>query len=549
MKKIKTKQTKKDIKVLDKTIDVTRRAKNAYIRTKERSEQLGHNDDSNYVDYADDIVSDGAKNITRKGEHTAERYGKKAIEIIKNRKAQDIDIPWSDTHNADSVHQPSQSEAKEVVKRNAARTEEQQTVQQSYAPAKVKDAAEQKSSQLLSNQTSAQNSSQIRAKETVSRKFTLSKPSEAGKRRFVQSKANQGLTQANSTPAANRNAIQTQIRQTSEQIIAHSPQHPVSRPTGNVLARKLYTSGKTGHTVKQSSKTGVKTIKEGSKGTVKTVKKSVKTAKRTAKNVIKTSQAAVKTAVKTAQATRRAVQTARSAARAAAFTAKMTVKAMIAAIKTIILAVKGTIALIAAGGWIVLVIILVICLAGFLLGSAFGVFFSNESPGENMPTMTEVVGQLNEEFYAKIEQIKAENSHDTIKLSSNSGNSTTISNWREILPVYAVKTATDPDNGMDVATLDDTKVGIIRSIFWDMNQINYWIETIEHEETVTTEDENSNEIEETVTTTETILHIDLISKTHVDMVAEYDFNSRQIELLNELMEDKYQPLFIQLIEG
>ena len=49
MKEIKTKQTKKDIKVLDKTTDVTRRAKNAYIRTKERSEQLGQNDDSNYV--------------------------------------------------------------------------------------------------------------------------------------------------------------------------------------------------------------------------------------------------------------------------------------------------------------------------------------------------------------------------------------------------------------------------------------------------------------------------------------------------------------------
>jgi hypothetical protein len=222
---------------------------------------------------------------------------------------------------------------------------------------------------------------------------------------------------------------------------------------------------------------------------------------------------------------------------------------MIAAIKAIILAVKGTIALIAAGGWVVLVIVLVICLAGFLLGSVFGVFFSNESPGENMPTMTEVVQQLNEEYYSRIEQIKAENPHDTLELSSNSGSSTTVNNWREILPVYAVKTATDPDNGMDVATLDDTKVGILRSIFWDMNQINYWIETIEHEETIITKDEDGNEVEETITTTETILHIDLISKSHVDMIAEYHFNSEQIKLLNELMEDEYQQLFVQLIEG
>ena len=82
-----------------------------------------------------------------------------------------------------------------------------------------------------------------------------------------------------------------------------------------------------------------------------------------------------------------------------------------------------------------------------------------------------------------------------------------------------------------------------------MNHVNYWIETIEHEETVTTEDEDGNEVEETITTIETILHIDLISKTHVDMIVEYHFNSEQIELLSELMQDEYQQLFTQLIEG
>ena len=549
MKEIKTKQTKKDIKVLDKTTDVTRRTKNAYIRTKERSEQLGQNDDSNYVDYAENIVSDGAKNITRKGEHIAKIYGRKVIEKIKNRKAQDNDSTWSDTHNTDNVQQSSQSEAKELVQRNAARTEAHQTTQQNYAPAKVKDAAKQKNTQFISNKANKQNSSQMRLKEIANRKFTLSKPGEAGKRRFVQSRANQQLTKSNSIPVASRSTFQTQARQASGRITTHSPQHPVPRPTGNALRRNTYFYSKTGHAVKQSAKTGVKTIKEGSKGTVKTVKKSVKTAERTAKTAIKTSQAAAKTAVKTAQAARRAVQATRAAARAAAFTAKMTVKAMIAAIKAIILAVKGTITLITAGGWVVLVIVLVICLAGFLLGSVFGVFFSNESPGENMPSMTEVVQQLNEEYYSKIEQIKAENPHDTLELSSNSGSSTTVNNWREILPVYAIKTAADPDNGMDVATLDDTKAGILRSTFWDMNHVNYWIETIEHEETVTTEDEDGNEVEETITTIETILHIDLISKTHVDMIVEYHFNSEQIELLSELMQDEYQQLFTQLIEG
>ena len=48
MKDIKTKPAIKDIKVLDKATDVSRRAKNAYIRTKEQAERLGHNEDSNY---------------------------------------------------------------------------------------------------------------------------------------------------------------------------------------------------------------------------------------------------------------------------------------------------------------------------------------------------------------------------------------------------------------------------------------------------------------------------------------------------------------------
>ena len=173
MKEIKTKQTKKDIKVLDKTTDVTRRAKNAYVRTKERSEQLGQNDDSNYVDYAENIVSDGAKNITRKGEHIAKIYGKKVIEKIKNRKAQDNDSTWSDTHNTDNVHQSSQSEAKELVQRNADRTEAHQTTKQNYAPAKVKDAVKQKNTQIISNKANKQNSSQMRPKEIANRKFTL----------------------------------------------------------------------------------------------------------------------------------------------------------------------------------------------------------------------------------------------------------------------------------------------------------------------------------------------------------------------------------------
>jgi hypothetical protein len=230
---------------------------------------------------------------------------------------------------------------------------------------------------------------------------------------------------------ANQNIAQIQSQQISEQIPA---KRSLFQPAEKTAAQVLHPSGTPGRTIRQAADTGVKSIKEASKGTVKTAQrsvktgdkavkeatkgtlktaaKSIKTADHTAKAAVKTSQAA-KTAAKTAQTTQRAAQAARLAARAAAVSAKTAAKAMAAAIKAIIAAAKGLTALIAVGGWIAVVVILVICLAGLLLGSAFGIFYSNESFDGNTPVMTEVVNRLNGEFAAEIQRIKDENPHDT----------------------------------------------------------------------------------------------------------------------------------------
>lgn len=127
-----------------------------------------------------------------------------------------------------------------------------------------------------------------------------------------------------------------------------------------------------------------------------------------------------------------------------------------------------------------------------------------------------------------------------------SGTGSSISNWRDILAVYAVKVTADPKNGMEVATLDDAKMDILRNVFWDMNKIDYWTQTIEHEETVITKDKDGNEIVKTVTITKTILHIDVTSKSSLDMIAGYGFNAEQVTMLNELMQEEYQQLFMRL---
>lgn len=58
--------------------------------------------------------------------------------------------------------------------------------------------------------------------------------------------------------------------------------------------------------------------------------------------------------------------------------------------KAIIAGTKALIAAIAAGGWIAVFVIIIICLIGLIVGSCFGIFFSSEDSGTGQ-TMQAVV--------------------------------------------------------------------------------------------------------------------------------------------------------------
>lgn len=154
-------------------------------------------------------------------------------------------------------------------------------------------------------------------------------------------------------------------------------------------------------TIKQTAKsTGKSTIKTA-KGSVKTAQKTVKTAEQTARTAIKTSEQAAKVAQKTAQASAKAARTAAQAAKATAkatvATIKAAAKATVAAVKAIIAGTKALISAIAAGGWVAVVIIIVVCLIALIVGSCFGIFFSGEDSGSSM-TMQSVVQEINTDY-------------------------------------------------------------------------------------------------------------------------------------------------------
>ena len=303
---------------------------------------------------------------------------------------------------------------------------------------------------------------------------------------------------------------------------------------------------------KKSIKTvdrGRKTIKQASstaKGTVKTASKSIKTAEKTAKASIKTSQQAAKAAQRTAQATARAAKAtahaARAAARAAVAAAKVAAKATIAAVKAIIAATKALIAAIAAGGWIAVLVIVIICLIGLLIGSCFGIFFSGEDSGSGY-TMQNVVQEINDDYQQQIDTTKANLSHDVLEMSGSRAV------WPEVLAVYAVKTTTDPDNPQEVATMDDSKKAILTDIFWEMNQISSRTETRTETVITETDDGNGNIVETETTVTQTYLYITVSHKTAEEMAAQYGFDEEQKEQLAELLDEENRSLWSAVLYG
>jgi len=221
---------------------------------------------------------------------------------------------------------------------------------------------------------------------------------------------------------------------------------------------------------------------------------------------------------------------------------KKAVKATIAMVKAAIAAIKGLVAAIAAGGWVAVVIIIVICLIGLLVGSIFGIFFSVEDNG-NGYTMPMAIREVNQEHSDKLTEIRAANTHDEVQMTG------TRAEWKQILAIYAIKINSDPDNPADVATMDESKLELLKTVFWDMNVLSSRTET--KEVTVVTVEDDGNEgftSTETIVT-KTILYITVTARTAGELAEQYGFSQPQKEQLAELLSDEYADLWRSVLYG
>lgn len=298
--------------------------------------------------------------------------------------------------------------------------------------------------------------------------------------------------------------------------------------------------------IQQAVKTRDRPAIKSARATGKTTSKTVKTADAASRTTIKTAQASAESAQKASAATARAArftaQRIERAAQASATAAKSAAKATADSVRAIIAGTKALVSAIVAGGWVAVAVIVVICLIGLIVSSCFGIFFSGEDTGTGQ-TMQTVVREINEDYQQRLDNIEADVPHDVLEMAG----SRTV--WPQVLAVYAVKTNSDPDTPMEVASMDDARKTILTNIFWQMNDISFRTENVTDTVISETDNGNGNIVETTTTVTQTYLYITVSHRTVDEMADHFGFSEEQRQQLAALLEDENNMLWASVLYG
>lgn len=330
---IKTKDVLQNtIKTVDRTAMAGQRMKDAYIQTKHKAEHSVYSSESNTEEYAADQMTDAVSTVAHEAVHQVDVQGQKIIQGTRQQFAQ----------------------------RQAKKS--QQPVQDSPQPSPDAPAPDAPQPIQNSNIPQAQQPHRVTPDGAVPSK--------------QEAIRNQQITTAKADLKAKR---------ASKQIVNATPQMPQTSSIHTPAAKTIKTVEKTGEAIKQTARSaGTITVKAPGR-TIKTAGSTVKTVEQVGTASVKTAQATFKAAQKTAIESAKAAQCIRAAAKAAANTAKALAAAAAKAVKAIIAAAQELITAIAAGGWVALLVIVlvVMCFAGFM-------FASDEDDTEILPISEEV---------------------------------------------------------------------------------------------------------------------------------------------------------------
>ena len=509
--KVKTREQVKSIRALDKAAIAGVRMKNAYIRTKEKAMTNREERQNSPTNFAGEQVQDATRMVARNAIHTAWlgskiiRKGRAGFRRYKDKKGDAPPAGYEAAASKGPTYKRAASPADATGSPHPDPVTQKRQYQKYFSrsrkiPLQKVSEGPAPSPYLTAPDLVTEGGREFAKKQAAKRRVGMRGIKTKEQISFIQ--------QENPTPDFLPTTSHKMLPKTALQDKEASPA---------LLSRKLLVQKKRTVQIVSPSNTP-RPIVKGLRHEVKAVPQAAQRA---------------------AKAGRKAT---RLAARSAAATAKGAAKVSRVAVKAALLSAKTLAAAIAAGGWVTVLIVVVICLVGQLVCSGFGIFFSGEDSGTGQ-TVATAVQEIDREFEEQLTEVQASVDYDILDLSGS------CASWPDVLAVYAVKTTSDPDNGQEVVTMDDTRKQLLRDVFWEMNRISSSVTVRTYEVSSTTTDENGNTVESTDTETEVTLHITISHRTAGEMADALHFDSSQREQLDFLLSPENRSLWDALLQG
>ena len=205
------------------------------------------------------------------------------------------------------------------------------------------------------------------------------------------------------------------------------------------------------------------------------------------------------------------------AARAAAAAAKKLAEAAAKAVKELISALASL-----GGGTALFVVFSIVIVAGAFLASPLGILFADEQQADNTVPLAAAVAEIQGEYHSELERLQ-NGDFSSVQIIGQAPD------WREVVAVFASKVA-GAEDGMDVFTLDEERVALLRQVFWDMCEITTAAQTVFVPDSDPDDDVDDSR-------TETALTITIIAKTAEQMRLQYNFSKYQNDALDILLEN------------
>ena len=205
------------------------------------------------------------------------------------------------------------------------------------------------------------------------------------------------------------------------------------------------------------------------------------------------------------------------ATRAAAAAAKKLAEAAAKAVKELISALASL-----GGGTALFVVFSIVIVAGAFLASPLGILFADEQESEDTVPLATAIAEIQGEYHAELERLQ-NGDFVSVQIIGQAPD------WREVVAVFASKTA-GAEDGVDVFTLDEERVELLRQVFWDMCEITTATQTVDVPDSDPDDDVDDSH-------TGIALTITITAKTAEQMRLIYVFTKYQNDALDILLEN------------